>query len=197
MAQKRKNRRKWVYWFVILLLLVAAGVIVYLVWNSYFKPKNADVHEDNVVEVAKDKNKEESDTSNSDIKQDSVSAGNDSNANEAEREKEKEQVAAYEGNNPNYNNQLTGALTYAGVNGGILMIRVNIDQYLDSGTCRLSLEGGTEYSDVANVVGGAATSTCEEGFDIPVSELASGTYKIIIDLNSGDRKGTIEGEVSV
>lgn len=196
MAQKRKNRRKWVYWFVILLLLVAAGVIVYLVWNSYFKPKNADVHEDNVVEVAEDKNKEESDTSNSDIKQDNVSAGNDSNANEVEREKEKEQVAAYEGNNPNYNNQLTGALTYAGVNGGILVIRVNIDQYLDSGTCRLSLEGGTEYSDVANVVGGVATSTCE-GFDIPVSELASGTYKIIIDLNSGDRKGTIEGEVSV
>lgn len=170
MAQKRKNRRKWVYWFVILLLLVAAGVIVYLVWNSYFRPKNADIHEDDVVEVADD--------------------------DEVEREKEKEQVAAYEGGDPNQNNQLTGVLTYASVSGGVLKIRVNIDQYLDSGTCRLSLGGVTEYSDVANVVSSASTSTCE-GFDIPVSELASGTYKITIDLNSGDKKGIIEGEVSV
>ena len=194
MAQKRKNRRKWVYWLVIVLLLVAAGAIIYLVWNSYFRPKNSDIHEDNVVKVADDKVEKDNKVDKDDAEQNNSGVGG--NTDEVEREKEKEQVAAYEGDNPNYNNQLTGALTYAGVNGGILVIRVNIDQYLDSGTCRLSLGGGTEYSDVVNVVSSASTSTCE-GFDIPVSELASGTYKITIDLNSGDKKGIIEGEVSV
>lgn len=194
MAQKRKNRRKWVYWFVILLLLVAAGVIVYLVWNSYFKPKSADVHENNIVEVAENKTENNNNASDGDTGQNGNATGD--NAGEVEREKEKEQVATYEGGDPNQNNQLTGALTYASVNGGVLIIRVNIDQYLDSGTCRLSLGGGTEYSDVASVVSSASTSTCE-GFDIPLSELASGTYKITIDLNSGDKKGMIEGEVSV
>lgn len=194
MAQKRKNRRKWVYWLVIVLLLVAAGVIIYLVWNSYFRPKNSDIHEDNVVKVADDKVEKDNKVDKDDAEQNNNGIGG--NTDEVEREKEKEQVAAYEGDNPNYNNQLTGALTYAGVNGGILVIRVNIDQYLDSGTCRLSLGGGTEYSDVVNVVSSASTSTCE-GFDIPVSKLASGTYKITIDLNSGDKKGIIEGEVSV
>lgn len=194
MAQKRKNRRKWVYWLVIVLLLVAAGVIIYLVWNSYFRPKNSDIREDNVVKVADDKVEKDNKVDKDDAEQNNNGIGG--NTDEVEREKEKEQVAAYEGDNPNYNNQLTGALTYAGVNGGILVIRVNIDQYLDSGTCRLSLGGGTEYSDVVNVVSSASTSTCE-GFDIPVSNLASGTYKITIDLNSGDKKGIIEGEVSV
>ena len=76
------------------------------------------------------------------------------------------------------------------------MIRVNIDQYVDGGTCELSLQGNTTYSDTANIAGGASTATCE-GFNVPANMLASGTYQIIIKINSGGKTGTIKGEVNI
>ena len=191
MAQKRKNKKRWIYWIAALALLIAAGVVAYLVWDSYFRDKRVDTYEDNVVEVA------DVDSSNDgmDSKEKDGKGGGDGSIEE-EVEKEKEEVVSYEGGDPNKNEQLTGAITYAGVNGGVLMIRVNIDQYLDGGTCNLSLNGNIAYNDVANIVSNASTATCE-GFDVPVNALSSGYYQITIGLSTNDRSGTIIGEVNI
>ena len=117
---------------------------------------------------------------------------------------EKEKVVQYEGEDPNTEAGLSGVVTYAGVSGEKLMVRVSIDQYLTSGTCELSLkkDGAVIYSDTAGIVGSASTSTCE-GFDILTSSLgangATGAGKIEININisAGGRSGVISGEAEI
>lgn len=176
MAQKRKNSKKWIFWVLMLVLFVAAAVVCYLVWNNYFRDKKEDkpTEEQSLVEEHEEKKAEEK-------KEETI---------------EKKKVVQYEGEDPNTQEELTGVVTYAGINGDNLMIRVNIDQYLESGSCELSLmQNGVAYSDVASIVGSAATATCE-GFNVPVSGLG-GDYEIVIKISSGDKTGTINGKVEI
>lgn len=186
MAQKRKSKQrnigKWVGRGFLLALLIAAGVVAYLVWDNYFndkkeEPKKED--EASKVEEAEEKKEEPE-------------------AELAGAEVEKKEVKQYEGEDANNFADLTGAITYTGVSGGFLRIRVNIDQYLESGTCTLALrkEGANIYSAEARIVASASTATCE-GFDIPTSELETGDYVIVIYISSGEKTGEIDGEVRV
>lgn len=184
MAQRRKRSKKWIYWVVILVLAVAAGVVAYLVWDNYFRGKSDSDDKQETVAVEEKKNEEK--------KEEAV------DNNDSEREAEKEKVTAYEGNNPNKTESLTGAVTYAGVSpdGKELVIRVNIDQYLGGGSCELNLvQGGVVYKDTANIISSASTATCE-GFNIPAGGL-SGDYEIVIYVSSGEKTGTIKGNVKI
>lgn len=182
MAQKRKKNKKWIFWVVIAVLFVVAAAVCYLVWDNYFRDKgeNQTVEEQSIVEEKiEDKEAEQ----NKEVVDD--------------REKEKDSITAYEGENPNRKEELTGVVTYAGVNGSDLIIRVNIDQYLASGSCELNLvQDDVVYSDAADIVSAAATATCE-GFDVPLNGLDSGEYKIVVYMNSGEKTGTIRGEVKI
>lgn len=105
--------------------------------------------------------------------------------------------AKYDGEDPNTNASLTGSLTAARFSGDKLVIRVNIDQYLSSGTCNLAVsDGAHQLAKSATLIPSAATSTCE-GFDIAGSELSSFARPlyITISLTSGDKSGIIEGKV--
>ena len=178
--QKQKKNKKWALRFLMILLFVAAAVC-YLVWDAYFKTeKSTDEGVLEEVEVV------EKLVENSDV------TGVDSEV------MEKEKVVQYEGEDPNVSEELTGVVTYAGVSGDNLMIRVNIDQYLESGKCVLSLvrDGSEVYTDEAGIATAASTATCE-GFNVPVSVLGAGDYYIVIRLSAGDKVGTIRGEVSV
>ena len=176
MAQKQKKNKKWLFWVIIMLLFVVAAVVCYFVWDGYFKKKEEvkPVEEQSLVEDKKESEEEE-----------------------ARGAVEKEKVVQYEGEDPNEREDLTGVVTYAGVNGNNLMIRVNIDQYLNSGGCELNLvQDSVMYSDTANIVSSAATATCE-GFNVPINGLEKGNYKIVIKVSSGDKVGTINGEVDI
>lgn len=162
---------------------MAAAVVCYLVWDGYFKNKDKGelVEGQSVVEKEQDKEDKKSEE-NTKIEEGKVVG--------------KEEIIQYEGDDPNTQDDLTGVITYAGVSGDSLMIRVNIDQYLENGTCELSLvQNGVIYSDVANIVGSAATATCE-GFNVPAGGLG-GQYEIIISLSSGEKAGVIKGEVEI
>ena len=189
MAQKRKkkktNVKKWAVRGFLLILLIVAGVISFMVWDSYFNKKKDD--------------KKPGETSQVEEKKDS------DDDKDAEREEEatevdlsEKEVKQYEGENPNSAGGLTGVITHAGVSGGSLAIRVNIDQYLESGTCILGLrkEGMNVYSAEAKISASASTAT-GEGFDVPTSGLESGSYTIVIYLSSGTRNGEIDGEVKI
>ena len=39
MVKRRKRSKKWISWLIILVLLIGAGVVCYMVWNSYFRDK--------------------------------------------------------------------------------------------------------------------------------------------------------------
>ena len=177
---KRRRKKSWISWVLILILLIAAGVVCYLVWESYFKEKEVvSPVENNVTEVIEEEDVE--------VKPE-----------EPEKPVEKEEIVQYEGENPNELNEITGAVTYAGVSGDKLMVRVNIDQYLNGGECMLllSVAGNIVYSNVARVVDAASTATCE-GFDVPVSLLETGDYEIVVRVEAGGKKGEIKGGVRI
>ena len=178
MAKRRKRSKKWIYWLFTLILLVAAGVVCYLVWDAYFRDKSDQAGSQESSEMVE--NKEEAE---GELKSESV---------------EKKKVEQYDGSDPNEANDLSGVVTYAGVNNGKLMIRVNIDQYLTEGKCELTLTrgGATIYNSITNIVGSATTATCE-GFDVPVSELGGGNVGINIKLKTDGRTGSIQGEANI
>ena len=176
MAQKQK--RKWIIGVVVVIFVVAA-VTAFLIWNNNFREKKDDrIYIDSLQEDRK----KESDNKKED---------------EDEPEDEKK-VKQYEGEDPNKGESLTGAVTYAGVEGDNLVIRVNIDQYLYDGKCLLGLFKGDEkiYSAEAGITTAATTATCE-GFNVPVSELGNGGFETVIDLNSGEKAGIINGKVEI
>ncbi|MBR3320095.1 hypothetical protein IKG20_02215 [Candidatus Saccharibacteria bacterium] len=103
----------------------------------------------------------------------------------------------YDGDDPNLSESLTGSFTTARFSNDKLILRVNIDQYLSSGTCTLEIVGSDQtVSKTANLVPSASTSTCE-GFDVPADELTnfSRPLTVRIKLSSGDKSGLIESEV--
>ena len=178
MAQTRKRKKNLVSWAILLVLLISAVVVVYLVWDNYFNDNKNNQEEQKKEQV------EEGESNKSEKEEDG--------------DLEKKKVEQYDGEDPNKAETLSGVVTYAGVSGDKLMIRVNIDQYLEGGECRLTLSRGgvSIYSGIANVVGNASTATCE-GFDVSISELGGGVTEINISVDSGERSGTIRGEVSI
>lgn len=182
MAQQRKRNRKWLYWGLILVLVIVAGVVIYLVWNNYFRDRKDEGGQQVTAGQVEEKQKEIK------VEEDDVEGG----------EVEEKKVKQYEGEDPNLAEGLTGVVTYAGVNGDKLVIRVNIDQYLTDGSCELTLtrDGAGVYAGTANIVGSPTTSSCE-GFDVPVAGLGAGDYVIEIKINSGGKTGTIKGETKI
>ena len=180
MAKKQKKNKKWISWVIILILFVAAAAVAYLVWDAYFRDKNDDQGETSGGQMEVVENKASETTA------------------EVEDVVEKPKTVQYDGEDPNELEELSGAVTHAGVAGDNLMIRVNIDQYLEEGSCELELarDGATIYNSMTGIVGNVATATCE-GFDVPVSEVGGGEFEIIINLDAGGKVGVIRGEVSI
>ena len=188
MTKRRRKSKKWISWLIFLVLLVAAGAICFFVWDGYFREKPKDK-----PETSQQKSVDDNKTTPAEEKKEEKKE----EPTEEPKEEEKK-VPQYDGGDPNKGNEITGVITYAGVNNGTLMIRVNIDQLLSGGKCNLGLrrDGGNLYGAEASVVGSASTSSCD-GFNVPVAGLGSGKTQIVIYINSGDKSGEIHGEVDL
>ena len=181
MAHRRRRRSKrWLGKVLFLVLIIVAGVVCYLVWDNYFRDKAPEKPGDNSRETTK------------------VEEVKKSEPEQETEVVEKEKVKQYEGEDPNVADDLTGVVTYAGVNSNELMIRVNIDQYLAGGSCKLTLlqDGAVVYSDTAEIIDSASTATCA-GFNVPVANLSSGETGIRIELDASGKRGVIVGEVEL
>lgn len=189
-AQKRKNNKKWLWWGTGILVL--AAIVGGGVWA--WRNNNTDGGEtEKTTAVEKTEKTDTMEAEKEAETAETVSTG-----------VEKEKVVQYEGEDPNTEAGLSGVVTYAGVSGDKLMVRVSIDQYLTAGTCELSLkkDGVVIYSDTAGIIGSAATSSCE-GFDIPVSSLGAngatgvGKIEMEIKISAGGKSGVIRGEAEI
>ncbi|MBR3179979.1 hypothetical protein IKF57_00395 [Candidatus Saccharibacteria bacterium] len=180
MARRRKRSKKWISWLILLVLLIAAIVVCVFVYNSYF---TEEVRPEEPTPAP--------------IVEPIAPAGEEIEVELPSSGTEKEKIVQYDGEDPNQAGELTGVVTYAGVAGDKLMIRINIDQYLASGSCELNLmrNGAVVYSASARIIDSATTATCE-GFDIPVSGLG-GNYQILINVAADGKTGVIKSEVNV
>ena len=188
---RRKRNKKWISTVIILILLVIAGVVVYFVWDGYFRDKSGDSTDNtsgNTTSQVDDKKKtSEAEQQSEDIKTDS----------DTDSTYEKKAIQ-YDGDSPNILDNLTGSINYARVNGDNFSIRVSIDQYLETGSCELVLVqgGGAVHQETVEIMGDATTSTCK-GFDVPVTKLSSGEVQFTVYLLSGDKVGEISGGVEI
>ncbi|MBQ3352794.1 hypothetical protein IJG89_00355 [Candidatus Saccharibacteria bacterium] len=181
MPRRRRNKR-WIWRLVFLVLLIIAAVVCYLVWDNYFND-----HKDN-------------DTTTETSEQIEMEGNGETTieGSEEETDNEGKKIKQYEGEDPNGAEKLSGVVTYAGAAGEKVLIRVNIDQYLENGKCILNIINDRQvvYEDTVNIIDSATTSTCE-GFDIPSTELSNDSYEITIKIESSGKTGTIKGNLSI
>lgn len=112
-------------------------------------------------------------------------------------ESQKNIQPSYEGEDANTSEVLTGVINYKAVVGSNLSLRTTINQTLSSGTCKLTLSNGSKVVTKSSaIMQNPSSSTCE-GFDIPISELGSGTWSLEVVVTSGDRTGTLKDSVTI
>lgn len=185
---RRKRSRKWLKWVLFLVLIVAAAVVWYFVWDEYFREKPVDDGgaNDSTPEVIVDKQDEKSEV--------------ETDLTEEEKKDVAEKMEQYESEKTETEvNEYTGVLNYVAVNGDKLVVRVSIDQYVNGGTCTLSLRQNEKevYREVANVADVVSTATCE-GFDVPLAEIgASGKLDVVVNVNAVGKSGVISGKVEI
>lgn len=174
---KRKRDFRWIKWLLFLVLLGVAITVVVLVKNNYFSEK-----QENTVRQSENSDKPEEKP----------------NEDKLEEQKQEEKVPQYDGESPNKSETLTGLITYADIINEELVIRVNIDQFLQSGNCNLTMSrnGATYYTQSVGIQESVTTSTCD-GYKIPVSELSKGDFQVEIDLESDGKSGKIVGRVRI
>ena len=187
------SRRKRKNWLKYIIVLVLAAVLLYagfLVWKEFFR------EEPEVILPT-----EESPTVAPTVPEEEKPVEEDGGdaAVEDEGVVGKEEVVQFEGANPNKGNEITGAITRAEVSGENLVVRVNINQDLTGGECRLEAlkDGSVIYTEKVVVFqSGAKTASCQ-GFDIATSKLGGGKINIKITVTAGGKTGIIEGEANL
>lgn len=174
---ERKRDFRWVKWLSFLVLVVIVAVIVVVIVKNNASGKNENDGQQ-IVKVNE--------------------SGKTGNSDEAVEEPKEEKAPQYEGENPNRANDLTGVISYAGMVGSDLVVRVNINQFLQSGNCDLKIikDGTPRYSETVKILESVTTSTCD-GYKIPVDRLPGGKLQIEVTLESDGKKGKIESEVEL
>lgn len=181
---KRRNVRKWIWWGTGILIIAVAVIVVLVVKNN-----NNDINSNNGTESGEQASVEDGQkTENTE----------ETKTGQEAAVSEKQDIPQYEGESPNTAESLTGVISYAGVSGSDLIVRVNIDQYLSGGSCKLTLtRGGTIiYSREVAIESSVSTSTCD-GFKIATAELGAGNLSIEVVLESDGKHGRIVGEVKI
>jgi hypothetical protein len=92
---------------------------------------------------------------------------------------------------------LTVTITAANQNGSVVNIRSLIQAVVDTGNCTLSLtKAESAVTKQSSIQPLASNSTCK-GFDIPRSELSSGTWHLKITVTSGNASGSAEKDIDI
>lgn len=185
-GRKRKNWVKYVGGLILVVVLVGGGFLVWKNLGAKDEPQESKGAEQLVGTRLEDEKKDEPEKKE------------ETKTEESKVDTGKEEIKQFDGGDPNISEKLTGVITYAGVSDGNLMVRVNIDQYLTEGTCKLELVRGESvvYDETVGVIDSAATATCK-GFNVATTGLGSGKLNIRIVVTAGEKTGTIEGEVSL
>lgn len=169
---------------VILVLVLIAGTAI----GSFFLTKF--ISEQNSNTPSTDTQQTQSSNSSS------SSQNENHNSDTSTKEQKNPQTPAqYEGDNPNNADTLSGAITFAGISEGKLLINVSIDQFV-SGTCNIILTSPSSQTiDLsAPLTTGPTSAFCSYSGAIPSG---SGTWKVEIKATGGNKSGTITGELNL
>jgi hypothetical protein len=95
-------------------------------------------------------------------------------------------------------NNLEVIITSNAISNSTLRLRVQINSIESEGVCSLSLKdiNNRTLFFSAELLSLASTSTCA-GFDIPTSELTSGVWTAIIDVENSSKRGTASKVITI
>lgn len=182
---KKTSKKPIIITAIIVVVVVCVGLLGFLWFNSRSTEKDNDSQQTNSSKESSTKKSNQGASSES------------SEDNSVYHEPEKDISPSYEGNDANTSQKLTGVINYKSVVNHNLSIRTTINQLLGSGDCELVLSNGSKtITRTGQIVQNPSSSSCS-GFDIPVSELGSGTWSIRINIKSGDRTGTLNDTVDI
>ena len=168
--QQKTNQKKTAIIVSIIILLIASLVIGYYVW---FRPDQKNDITNDSIDTNSTTNNEKTDQSTHNREAEKDPVQNDSDTIDQ--------------------TSLSGYITAKNIVNENLQIRLQIEQYLTSGTCKITIGN---YSEQVNVISNPSSSTCS-GWDIPINKLRKGTQNIIIEIISGDNTLTISDEVTI
>lgn len=193
MTKTNNRHRTPIYRRPIIWVLVVIGILIIIALVVIFTH-----HNQSTISSSPSSDQPAASTPQPDSTPTPESSGNQSTPASANEPDPK--TTQYEGENPNDAQDLTGVITYKGVDNSILYIAVTIDQYLSqNGTCQLTLTGkNTSRTLTASTpaIADVQSSVCQT-FEVSTAGLPRDTYTIEIKLNSNDKTGSIRDEVSL
>lgn len=105
----------------------------------------------------------------------------------------------YEGSKPESKDTFNASITKNEIVNGKYMLRVNIYELINEGTCTLHMEtvnGDTVDRTARIVIAGPDSSACE-GFDIPVSGISAGAYSFTVSISSSTKSSSVQGTIKI
>ena len=165
---------------VLIVIVVSIVIAIVVTKNRGSEPRNQGQNQSQVLELIEEENK------------------NKEPEEKPSEEPKKEDIKQYDGESPNKSETLTGVISYAGMSGDALIIRVNIDQYLSEGNCTLNLvqDGSVVYNEIVTIESSVSTSTCS-GFQVSASKFSTDKMTVEIILESGEKYGKIMKELNI
>lgn len=206
--QDKKNK-KVLIGVIIFIVMIALGLTATVLYLNSSNNKNTEVTKDKTDNKEKSDKEKSDDGDSADDKSNSTKPddnnGKPANSNSASNDNAGGKTPTqYEGANPNNSSNLTGIINYKSVVNNTLQIRTTINQYLDEGSCILTLNGpnGQTYTNSVNIIANPSSSTCY-GFDIPLDLIQAdqdkrrGEWTINIHMTSGTRTGDLQDKIAL
>lgn len=94
-----------------------------------------------------------------------------------------------------YNSTISGVITHQAIENGRFVLRVVVDQPIDSeGACRLSIlsDGIEKHNSVVLMEPNSANYSCS--FNIPLDEYSKGNYNFDVKLETNSQSGDLKGK---
>lgn len=92
---------------------------------------------------------------------------------------------------------LVASITAANQGDSTFQVRTLIESVDTSGTCSLTATKGTKKITKSSGIQALASSSTCKGFDIPLSELSNGEWKLSITINASSKKATLTKVIEI
>jgi len=180
--QKRSNNRKKIILIAVAAILIIGAIGAYVAYSLLSQPDDSSVNYDKATNEQKEAGS-------------STKANNVNTSDESKFSSGSDQAEAPVPQD-NGKGKISATMTAANQNGSVVQIRFDLGGVTSSGTCTMKLtKGATSVTKSAGVQAMAGSTTCK-GFDVPTSELSTGTWQVSLHFENdelvADTTGTLE-----
>lgn len=186
--RKSQHSKKTIIWLVVAVVVLGSGYAVHAYVTSQSQPSDtttqheSDHSADSNAVTAPDSE----DTTPSGVTTDNSSKSQNSGTSDSSSSDDDEVASS-----------LSVSLSSVQQNGATLQVRTLIKEMISEGTCSLLLEkDGKKVTRSAAIQALPSSSTCK-GFDVNVSDLATGKWNITVNVTSGSSSGSTKGTIAL